>query len=59
VWDYIQVLSRWAIGLGGIFYVQHEHTTIAQTIAVFVGSIAAIALMQLGIDAIRGRNRPQ
>jgi hypothetical protein len=56
--DYVQVLSRWVITIGGIMYVQTQHTTTIQTIAVFFGSIAALVLVEVGIDALRRRHRP-
>ncbi|APR88275.1 hypothetical protein A7982_13624 [Minicystis rosea] len=58
-WDYLEVLSRWAIGLGSVFYVQTQHPTVAQTIAIFVGSVVAIALVHVGTDAFRVHNRTQ
>ena len=58
-WNYINSLITFAIAMIGAWYMQSRRTTPLQTAAVFVGCIVAASLVNLGIDAIRKRNRPQ
>ena len=58
-WNYVNTLITWAIASVVFFWAERKYATTNQAILLVVACVVVTSLVNLAINAIRTRNRPQ